>query len=94
MEARVGVVTIELSIPGARSLKEKRGRLRPLVDGIRHRFHVSIAEIGLMNVHDRAVVACAVVGRESRVLERVMAEIAKAAEDYDVRIDDLATEVI
>ncbi|MCL6548587.1 MAG: DUF503 family protein [Alicyclobacillus sp.] len=41
----VGVCTISLSIPGVRSLKEKRGVIKPLVAHIRKEFNVSVAEV-------------------------------------------------
>lgn len=94
MRARVGVITFELSLPGATSLKAKRARLRPLVESVRRRFHVSTAEIDLNDVHDRARVAAAVVGSDSGHIERQLAAIATAAENFDVRIDDYEIEVI
>jgi uncharacterized protein YlxP (DUF503 family) len=94
MPARVGLLTLELSLPGTSSLKEKRSRLRPLVEGLRNRFLVSTAEVGLANVRDRAEVAAAVVGSDVRTLQKVLNGIADAAEEYDVRVDDVRTEVI
>lgn len=94
MPAHVGLLTLELSLPGTGSLKDKRARLRPLVEGIRNQFSVSTAEVGHANVHDRSEVAAAVVSSDIRVIEKVMNEIATVAEKYDVRVDDLRTEVI
>ncbi|MFH1997018.1 MAG: DUF503 domain-containing protein [Candidatus Omnitrophota bacterium] len=42
----IGVMTVMLRIPGARSLKEKRMVVRSLKDRIRNTFNVSVAEIG------------------------------------------------
>ncbi|MEK8022348.1 MAG: DUF503 domain-containing protein [Candidatus Hydrogenedentota bacterium] len=94
MRARVGIITFELSLPGATSLKAKRARLRPLVESVRRRFHVSTAEIGLNDIHDRAMVAAAVVGSDTSHIERQLSSIATAAENFDVRIDDYSVEVI
>jgi uncharacterized protein YlxP (DUF503 family) len=57
----VAVVQLELHIPTSRSLKEKRAALRPIVEGIRHRFQVSVAEVGYQDKWQRALVGMAVV---------------------------------
>ena len=41
----VGVLQVELSIPGADSLKAKRMVLRSVTDRIRKNFNVSVAEV-------------------------------------------------
>ena len=35
----------DLHVPDSRSLKAKRAAIRPIVDGLRHRFGVSVAEV-------------------------------------------------
>jgi uncharacterized protein len=55
------VVRLELHIPTSRSLKEKRAVLRPIVEGIRHRFQISVAEVDYQDKWQRAVIGMAVV---------------------------------
>jgi uncharacterized protein YlxP (DUF503 family) len=55
------VVRLELHIPTSRSLKEKRAVLRPIVEGLRHRFQISVAEVGYQDKWQRALVGMAVV---------------------------------
>jgi uncharacterized protein YlxP (DUF503 family) len=57
----VAVIQLELQIPTSRSLKEKRAVLRPIVEGIRHRFQISVAEVGYQDKWQRALVGMAVV---------------------------------
>ena len=57
----VAIVRLELHIPTSRSLKEKRGALRPVIEGIRHRFQLSVAEVGYQDKWQRALVGMAVV---------------------------------
>ena len=57
----VAVVQLGLHIPVSRSLKEKRAALRPIVEGIRHRFQISVAEVGYQDKWQRALVGMAVV---------------------------------
>lgn len=62
----------ELRLPGCRSLKEKRSRLRPVVDRVRHRHHTSVAETGAQDTWDRAVLEVAVVAPGPRRAEELM----------------------
>ncbi len=57
----VGALALELHLPEVHSLKEKRAVVRPIVEGARHRFSVSVAEVDHQDVWQRAAVAMAVV---------------------------------
>jgi uncharacterized protein YlxP (DUF503 family) len=57
----VAVVQLELHIPTSRSLKEKRAVLRPIVEGIRHRFQISVAEVDFQDKWQRSLIGLAVV---------------------------------
>ena len=43
------LLTIELLIPSARSLKDKRSAVRGLKDRLRSRFNASVAEVGYLD---------------------------------------------
>lgn len=55
------MVRLELHVPASRSLKEKRAALRPIIEGVRHRFQLSVAEVGYQDKWQRALVGMAVV---------------------------------
>ncbi|HUR23424.1 MAG TPA: DUF503 domain-containing protein [Acidimicrobiales bacterium] len=55
------MVQCELHIPTSRSLKEKRAVLRPIVEGLRHRFQISVAEVDYQDKWQRALIGMAVV---------------------------------
>ncbi len=57
----VAVVRLEFHIPQARSLKEKRAVVRPVVEGLRHRFSLSVAEVAYQDKWQRAAIGLAVV---------------------------------
>ncbi len=57
----MAVVRIELHVPAARSLKEKRAVVKPVIEGIRHRFSLSVAETGYQDKWQRAEIGVAVV---------------------------------
>ena len=46
---RIGIVTANISIPEARSLKDKRSVIRSLKDRALNRMNVSVAETGRQN---------------------------------------------
>ena len=48
-------------MPQSRSLKAKRAAVRPIVEGLRVRFRVSVAEVGHQDQWQRAVIGVAVV---------------------------------
>jgi uncharacterized protein YlxP (DUF503 family) len=58
-----------LRFPGARSLKDKRMALRPVVDRIRHRHHCSIAEVDDLDTPRFGTIEVAVVAGSPAVAE-------------------------
>lgn len=61
----IGWLTIDLLLGDVRSLKQKRSLVRPLVADLRRVFGVSVAEVGHLDLHRRAVVGLAVVAVDS-----------------------------
>jgi len=57
----VAMLEVDLHIPAARSLKSKRAVLKPLLEGLRRRFSVAVAEVDHQDRWQRAGVAVAVV---------------------------------
>lgn len=60
----VGVLRLELRIPGAHSLKEKRRVVRALTARVRNKFNVSIAECEDQDLWQHAVLGVVQVGNE------------------------------
>ena len=63
---------VELRLPGCTSLKDKRTALRPIVDGLRHRHRVSVAETGHLDQWQRGELGVAVVAGHPDRAEEVM----------------------
>lgn len=70
--AAVGVLTMELRIEHAHSLKEKRHVVKSLRDRLRHKFNVSVAEIDDQDLHNSAVIAAAAVSSSRPFVEKVL----------------------
>lgn len=79
---RVGVMDIELHIPMAHSLKEKRSALKGPIERARDRFNVSIIELPGRDGWQRATVTAACVASNSELvrqtLDKVVAHFEKA----------------
>lgn len=66
---------VELRIPHAGSLKDKRQAIKPIVEGARRRFAVSSAEIDYQDDWQRAVLGFAVVASSARLAGEVIDDI-------------------
>jgi uncharacterized protein YlxP (DUF503 family) len=63
-------LSLELHLPACRSLKDRRAAVRPILDGVRHRFRISAAEVGFQEKWQRARLGFAVVaGTEGQAVE-------------------------
>lgn len=92
----VGVCTIQLSLRGHRSLKEKRGALKPLIAWARREFNVSIAEVGGQDTWQSATLGVAAVSNDtayvSGLFDRLVSGIER--ERPDVFITDWRVEMV
>jgi len=70
-------VRFELFIPESRSLKTKRAAIRPIVDGLRHRLRVSVAEVDHQDTWQRSAIAVAVVAESDGHLREVLASVER-----------------
>lgn len=68
----VGVAVVELRIHASQSLNEKRGVVRKLVGRLRHRFNVSVSEVGGQETWQRAVIGLAMAGHDETVVRKTL----------------------
>ncbi len=76
----IGVLNIDLMIPGNNSLKGKRRVLKSLKDKIRGRFNVSIAEVGNKDLWRRINLGIAVVSDDRRQANRILSKVIELIE--------------
>jgi hypothetical protein len=57
----LGTLVLELSLPGCESLKEKRHRLKGVIERVRDKFNVSVSEVDFHDLHQSALVGVAMV---------------------------------
>jgi uncharacterized protein YlxP (DUF503 family) len=90
-------LAVDLRIPDAGSLKDKRSVVRTILDGARRRYGVSAAETGHTDLHGRAELGFAVVsgsaGQCTEVLDAVERFVWSFPEIEVVETDRHWTEV-
>jgi hypothetical protein len=88
----VGVLTLEIQIPYAHSLKEKRAVLRKIKDRLRARFNVAVAELDHQDVWQRATLGVVSISDSQKLLESVFQHVL--AESENILGDDVADHVL
>jgi uncharacterized protein len=76
----VGLLTLELHIADAQSLKDKRQVLRSLKDKLRQKFNVAVAEMDHHDVWQRSVIGVVTLANEEKYVREVL---QKALEEAD-----------
>lgn len=72
----VGTLRIRLVIRSSRSLKDKRHTVKSIKDRIAAKFNASVAEVGLLDVHQQALIGVAVVGNDGAFVQSVLTQIS------------------
>lgn len=91
----IGLLEIDLLIPGARSLKDKRRVMRSLKERMRGRFNCSVAEVEFQHLWGRARLAVCVVSDSSRHTNEQLNTIAAyAAKDAGAAMVDYRIELL
>lgn len=68
---------VQLRFPASRSLKEKRTVLRPIIDGLRSRFDVSVAEVAYQDTWQRCEIGVALVSGEVAMIEQAADQVER-----------------
>lgn len=69
----VAVARVELHLPGARSLKDKRQDVRSLVERLRHRLTVLVVETDHQDLHQRAALAVSALATDAEAARGTVA---------------------
>jgi uncharacterized protein YlxP (DUF503 family) len=76
----VGLLTLELHIADAQSLKDKRQVLRSLKDKLRREFNVAVAELEHHDVWQRSVVGIVTLSNEEKHVKEMLDKVLDAAD--------------
>jgi len=92
----VGILTLELQIPGCNSLKEKRSRIKPLITRLHREFNISVAELHRLDKWDETIIGCAMISNDHTFLNNSLGVIIHWLERNwpDVTLVDNHIEII
>jgi uncharacterized protein len=91
----IGLLTLQLHFPGARSLKDKRQALRSLETKLRNRFNVAVAEVDHQDLWQRATLAVVTVNTDHGHLDATLSAVTSdAASARDIMLLDSNTEIL
>ncbi len=92
----VGVLVLILRLPGCGSLKEKRGRIKPLLARLHREFNLSAAEVDDQDIWGQTVIACALVSNDANHTRSVLQKVSNWVEENwrDLDLVDSQIELI
>ena len=91
----IGLLTLQLHFPGARSLKDKRQALRSLETKLRNRFNVAVAEVDHQDLWQRATLAVVTVNTDHGHLDSTLSAVtSEAASARNIMLLDSNTEIL
>jgi len=95
MPAIIGLLTMDICIPHAASLKDKRRVVKSLIERLRNRYNVSVAEIEQLDNRSHATLAVAHLANDRAHVERMLSHVLTTAErDRRAVIEGSYTEIL
>jgi uncharacterized protein len=82
----VGVLRIELRLPDVHSLKEKRGRIKRVINQIKTTYNASAAEVDKNDLWQETVIGVSVVGNDSAFVNSCLDQILNFVENMDAGV--------
>ncbi len=76
----IALLTLDIHIPDAHSLKDKRMVVRRLKDRLRTKFNVAVSEVDHQDLWQRSRLSVVTVGSDETFLEKVLQGAAEEAE--------------
>jgi len=73
----VGVLRVEVHLPRAQSLKDKRSVLKSLRDQMRGRFNIAVAELDSNEMWQRATVGISALSEERAYVEGLLKDVVE-----------------
>lgn len=91
--ASVSLLTLELLLPGCKSLKQKRSLLQPLLNRLQSEFNLSAAETARMDKWDESVVSCVLVSNDGRHNQQVLSQVVNYVSSHFPEIEVIAERI-
>jgi uncharacterized protein YlxP (DUF503 family) len=92
----IGLLTLELYLPLAEGLKDKRGVLQSTIARLRRDFNVSVCEAEAQDEWTRSVLEVVVVSQNAELAHRHLQAVAKKVEGWrlDAQLLDYTIEIV
>lgn len=91
----IGSCKVVLKTEWCFSLKDKRSVVKSLIEKIKHKFNVSVAEVDLNDVHQTIVIGFACVTNETAHANSIISNVLDFIEDNtDAVIEDYVIEIL
>jgi uncharacterized protein len=92
----VGILHLTIYLPECHSLKEKRGRIKPLIARLYKEFNVSVAEVAHQDIWQSCGLLVAYAASDSRQAEIVLTRVLQFYESHwpDLPLTDEKLEII
>ncbi len=71
----IGLLTFHLHLPGCSSLKEKRGKIKPILNRLHREFNLATAEIDFQDVWQDTMIGCVTVSSDGIQNERLLQQV-------------------
>lgn len=68
----IGILTLQIKLPGCKSLKEKRSRLKPLIARLHREFNISVAELDQQDKWEEATLGCAHISNDHQYSHKAL----------------------
>ncbi len=75
----LGAARIQLHVPGARSLKDRRQNVRSVSDRMRNKFRVTVNEVGTSDYPGRQVLVVTTGGNDAGLIRSILDQCAQLA---------------
>ena len=94
-QPRVGLLTVDIQVPEALTLKDKRQVVRSLLDRIANRFNASVAQVGKLDNPRRGSLAFAVVSNDGKHAHEMLDAILRAVSgEPRLEVEDSEVELL
>lgn len=90
-----GILRLEVTIPDAMTLKDKRRAIKSVKDRISHRFNVSVAEVDALDLLRSAVIGVAMVSNDQSHVNGALDQVVNyVRNDPNVILDHYEMEFV
>jgi uncharacterized protein len=78
----VGILTLNIELPGCHSLKDKRSRILPIIHRLHEQFNISVSETAYQDAWQLTEISCALVANDRIFIEKSLHEVIRYLESH------------